>query len=110
MVEGSLLGLKYMGKDKGGKGGVVVNLASIAGLKPVDTLPVYCGTKHFVIAFSRSLGLPFHYDRTGVKIISLCPGATNTNLLPASIQSPLDIAPDIAQRLDVALKSLPLQE
>ncbi|KAF2899023.1 hypothetical protein ILUMI_07150 [Ignelater luminosus] len=110
LVEGSFLALKYMGKDKGGKGGVIVNMASIAGLKPADVLPVYCATKHFVVAFSRSLGLPYHYDRTGVRVLTLCPGATNTNLLPESLQHPLNYSKEIGERLDIALKNIPLQE
>jgi hypothetical protein len=34
VVRGTLLGLQYMGKDKGGKGGVMVNIASTLGLAP----------------------------------------------------------------------------
>jgi 15-hydroxyprostaglandin dehydrogenase (NAD) len=46
-----------MGKDEGGKGGVVVNMASIAGLRPTATFPVYVATKHAVIGLSRSFGV-----------------------------------------------------
>jgi 15-hydroxyprostaglandin dehydrogenase (NAD) len=46
-----------MGKDKGGKGGVVVNIASIAGLAPLAGTPVYVATKHAVIGLSRSFGV-----------------------------------------------------
>jgi len=45
VVRGTLLGLQYMGKDEGGKGGVVVNIASIAGLGPYAGSPVYVATK-----------------------------------------------------------------
>jgi len=57
VVRGTLLGFQYMGKDEGGKGGVVVNTASIAGLRPTATLPVYVATKHAVIGLSRSFGV-----------------------------------------------------
>jgi 15-hydroxyprostaglandin dehydrogenase (NAD) len=57
VVRGTLLGFQYMGKDKGGKGGVVVNIASILGLAPMAGCPVYAGTKHAVIGITRSFGV-----------------------------------------------------
>ena len=57
MVRGTLLGLQYMGKDEGGKGGVVVNMASGLGLTGSAALPVYAVTKHAVIGLSRSFGV-----------------------------------------------------
>ncbi|KAF2882134.1 hypothetical protein ILUMI_24056 [Ignelater luminosus] len=78
VVHGTLIGLQYMGKDNGGKGGVIINMASIFGLEGNTPTPVYAGTKHFVIGFSRSMGTPYYYDRTGVRVISICPGFTDT--------------------------------
>jgi short-subunit dehydrogenase len=49
-----------MGKDKGRKGGVVVNIASIVGLAPIAGCPVYAGTKHAVIGITRSFGVSVH--------------------------------------------------
>jgi short-subunit dehydrogenase len=46
-----------MGKDEGGKGGVVVNIASIAGLAPSAVCPVYVAKKHAVIGLTRSFGV-----------------------------------------------------
>ena len=46
-----------MGKDEGGKGGVVVNISSIAGLAPFECSPVYVATKHAVIGLTRSFGV-----------------------------------------------------
>jgi len=57
VVRGTLLGLQYMGEDEGGKGGVVVNMASIAGLEPNDVFPLYVATKHAVIGLTRSFGV-----------------------------------------------------
>ncbi|PNF31053.1 15-hydroxyprostaglandin dehydrogenase [NAD(+)] [Cryptotermes secundus] len=81
VVRGTLLGFQYMGKDKGGKGGVVVNIASILGLAPMAGCPVYVGTKHAVIGITRSFGLPYHLDRTGVRVLAMCPGVTDTPLI-----------------------------
>ncbi|PSN50763.1 hypothetical protein C0J52_05936 [Blattella germanica] len=81
VVRGTLLGLEYMGKDKGGKGGVIVNIASILGLQNIAGCPVYVGTKHAVVGISRSFGMPFHFDRTGVRVLTMCPGVTDTPLI-----------------------------
>jgi NAD(P)-dependent dehydrogenase (short-subunit alcohol dehydrogenase family) len=62
VVRGTLLGLQYMGKDKGGKGGVVVNIASILGLAPLSGSPVYVATKHAVIGLTRSFGVSTAYN------------------------------------------------
>lgn len=59
MIQGSFLAMDHMGKHKGGKGGTIVNIASIIALKVYPTLPVYCGSKHNVMAFSRSLQVNF---------------------------------------------------
>ena len=57
VVRGTLLGLQYMGKDETGKGGVVVNIASVVGLAPLAPSPVYVATKHAVIGLTRSFGV-----------------------------------------------------
>ncbi|XP_063219821.1 15-hydroxyprostaglandin dehydrogenase [NAD(+)]-like [Bacillus rossius redtenbacheri] len=84
LVRSTLLALDLMGKDKGGEGGVVVNIASVAGLSSVAPIPVYSATKSAVIGFSQSLGAPFHEARTGVRVLTLCPGVTHTSLVTDS--------------------------
>ena len=39
------------------KGGVVVNNASIAGLVPVELIPIYSGIKHGVLGLTKAFGL-----------------------------------------------------
>jgi len=51
-----------MGKDEGGKGGVVVNISSIAGLVPFAFSPVYVATKHAVIGLTRCFGVSTAYN------------------------------------------------
>jgi hypothetical protein len=46
VVRGTLLGLKYMGKDEGGKGGVVVNMASVASLTSSKSFPIYFAIRY----------------------------------------------------------------
>ncbi|XP_011496896.1 PREDICTED: 15-hydroxyprostaglandin dehydrogenase [NAD(+)]-like [Ceratosolen solmsi marchali] len=77
----NMMSVQQMGKDFGGKGGVIVNVASVLGLEAFPQLPIYSATNHAVIAFSRSYSLPYHYQRTGVRIIVLCQGLTESSML-----------------------------
>ncbi|XP_012284689.1 15-hydroxyprostaglandin dehydrogenase [NAD(+)] [Orussus abietinus] len=81
LIRCTLLGIQQMGKDSGGKGGVIVNVSSILGLDGIPQLPVHSATKHAVLSFSRSFAQPYHYQRTGVRIIVLCPGLTATPMM-----------------------------
>lgn len=56
VVLGSLMMIDRMGKHKGGKGGVIVNTASILGLKNIG-MPIYCSTKHAVVSFTRCMNV-----------------------------------------------------
>ncbi|XP_050308852.1 15-hydroxyprostaglandin dehydrogenase [NAD(+)]-like [Anthonomus grandis grandis] len=80
-VHGSLLGIKYMGKNNGNCGGTIVNTASILGLSGMAGCPCYTGTKHFVIGFSRSIGTKFWYNLTGIRFLTICPGVTMTPMI-----------------------------
>jgi short-subunit dehydrogenase len=58
-----------------GHGGVI-NLASTAAFQPVAKLAVYGATKAFVLNFSEALWAECH--GTGVRVLALCPGPTET--------------------------------
>jgi 15-hydroxyprostaglandin dehydrogenase (NAD) len=55
-----------MGKDEGGKGGVLVNMSSIGGLAPVAGCPIYVATKHAVIGLTRSFGVSTAYTNVNI--------------------------------------------
>lgn len=78
LVRATYLAMDLMGTHKGGKGGTLVNISSICGFKPFNAFPVYCGTKHAVIGFSRCVQRS--YDKTGVRVLVMCPGVTDTQL------------------------------
>ncbi|XP_050092318.1 alcohol dehydrogenase 1-like [Anopheles aquasalis] len=92
VINSSLLCLDLMSRSKGGKGGVIVNVASVAGLETIPFLPIYCASKHGVVSFSRSLGVPPIFASTGVKFVAICPGATRTKMFNHCMQIPIDIA------------------
>uniref|UniRef100_A0A182KC19 Alcohol dehydrogenase n=1 Tax=Anopheles christyi TaxID=43041 RepID=A0A182KC19_9DIPT len=80
VINSCLIALNLMSRAKGGKGGVIVNVASTAGLEPIPFLPTYCASKHGIIGFTRSLGVEPVYSETGVKFIIICPGGTRTRM------------------------------
>lgn len=58
-----------------GRGGVL-NVASTAGFQPIPTMAVYAATKAFVLSFTEALWAETR--RTGVRVVALCPGPTET--------------------------------
>lgn len=70
-----------MDKSKGGKGGIILNIASQAGLEPFPGIEGYCATKHAILGFHKALSFNDLYAVTGVAMITLCPGCTETPIL-----------------------------
>lgn len=85
MVCTASLAEQYMSKEKGGNGGILVNISQHIDIKFTAQLPVYYATKHAIIGLSQSLADPCHYEKTGIRILTLCPGLTETAL---TIDSP----------------------
>jgi meso-butanediol dehydrogenase / (S,S)-butanediol dehydrogenase / diacetyl reductase len=56
--------------------GVIVNVASTAGLRGGHTRPAYCAAKAGVVNLSRSLALDHGAD--GVRVTCVCPGLIDT--------------------------------
>lgn len=81
VVRGTYLALEYMKKENGGNGGVIVNVASMAGLGPLPVAPIYTATKHGVVGFSRAMAAVSKLSNYGVRINILCPWFVKTNLL-----------------------------
>ncbi|KAK0180242.1 hypothetical protein PV327_005907 [Microctonus hyperodae] len=79
LIQGTFMAIDLMGKHKGGKGGVVINIASMAAFGAYGKVPVYAATKHAVIGFTR--GIALNYETTGVAIKAMCPGATDTSII-----------------------------
>ncbi|XP_068084021.1 15-hydroxyprostaglandin dehydrogenase [NAD(+)] [Anabrus simplex] len=107
VARGTMLAMEHMDKNVNGKGGVVINIASVAGLQIMASCPIYVASKHAVIGLSRSYGMPFHFNRTGVRVLAVCPGVTDTPLL-ATARSLATSNSMVAERLKI-LDKLPHQ-
>ena len=58
------------------RSGAVINVASTAAFQPVAHMAVYAATKAFVLSFTEALWAEARPK--GVKVIAICPGATET--------------------------------
>lgn len=72
--------IPYMNKSNGGRGGMIVNIASVVGLEPCPCLAIYSASKHGVMGFTRSIADEFYYEKTGIAVMAICPGITRTGL------------------------------
>lgn len=61
-----------------GRGGNIINIASILGLRVQNQLPVYTASKAAVIQLTRSLALD--YARRGIRVNAICPGYFETDI------------------------------
>ncbi|KAJ8041618.1 15-hydroxyprostaglandin dehydrogenase [NAD(+)] [Holothuria leucospilota] len=87
VLRGTFLAKKYMDKKSGGKGGLVINVSSIAGLMYLPHFPVYCAAKHGVIGYSRSLAMPgaaSAFSPDNIRINVVCPSFADTPIFETS--------------------------
>ncbi|XP_068456619.1 15-hydroxyprostaglandin dehydrogenase [NAD(+)]-like [Clinocottus analis] len=83
VIKGSYVALEHMSKLNGGRGGFIINTASMAGLGPLPSCPVYTATKHGVIGFTRAMAAASEMSGYGVRFNALCPGFVQTDLFDA---------------------------
>jgi len=79
-IKGLLNGIKCVVSGmKERKKGCIINISSVAGIKNFDNHTVYCGTKFAVQAITE--GLRQELAPSNVKVVTICPGAVETELL-----------------------------
>lgn len=66
-------------------GGRIINIASMAGLKPLPQIGVYSMTKAAVVHMTRAMAL--EWGRFGINVNALCPGYIDTELNHAHWQT-----------------------
>jgi len=67
----------FLGEMQRRQQGAILNISSIAGFQPLPYLSTYAATKAFVLSFSEALWA--ENRSTGVKIMAVCPGPTESN-------------------------------
>ncbi|XP_040005709.1 15-hydroxyprostaglandin dehydrogenase [NAD(+)] [Xiphias gladius] len=80
VIRVTYLALEHMNKLTGGRGGVIVNTASMAGLGPLMSCPVYTATKHGVVGFTRAMAAASTVSGYGIRVNALCPSFVQTEL------------------------------
>jgi len=73
--------------------GNIINIASLAGLKPSGNNLSYSASKFAVVGMTKSAGL--EYGHKNIRINAVCPGYTHSSLLDQLLSS----RPDMEQRL-----------
>jgi NAD(P)-dependent dehydrogenase (short-subunit alcohol dehydrogenase family) len=69
------------------KRGVVLNIASIAGLIGESNLTAYSASKGALCAFTRALAV--EWARHGVRVLAIAPGYFHTELSAAALDEPV---------------------
>jgi NAD(P)-dependent dehydrogenase (short-subunit alcohol dehydrogenase family) len=77
-VDGVVFGVRRLARVQK-PGSAIVVTASLAGLTPIESDPIYAGTKHFVVGFVRSIAPQL--EALGIRINAVCPGVVDTPIL-----------------------------
>lgn len=95
----------YEAAARMGRGGVIVNIASLAGRIPMPGSAVYSATKAGVLAFSEALDAELAPQ--GIRVGSVLPSFTNTELIAGTEASglmkpiePADVAAAVVRMID----------
>lgn len=80
VFSGTLLGIKYMDKFKGLKGGHIINVSSILGLHVLPAIPAYNTSKAAIISMTRCFGSDLYLNRNGVRVNCILPDPIDTRL------------------------------
>jgi NAD(P)-dependent dehydrogenase (short-subunit alcohol dehydrogenase family) len=76
VIRATQLEVQFLRKQGGG--GVIVNTASMGGMVPMPTSPVYAAAKAGVIQFTRSLA---YLANEGIRVNAVCPTFTDTPMV-----------------------------
>lgn len=107
MMSIATLAVEYMSKEKGARGGILVNIAQNIDFRWTAQLPVYTATKYAIVGLSQSLAVKYDLNKTGIRILTLSPGLTETTL---TIDSPNKLLSRVMKADFVKnLEQLPIQ-
>ncbi|XP_055846513.1 alcohol dehydrogenase 1-like [Episyrphus balteatus] len=81
LINSTQIAVDLMTKTQTKRGGLIVNIASTAGLDPFPLAPVYGATKAGVVSFTRAMADEVNFSRHGISFINICPGITTTTFM-----------------------------
>merc|ERR1711990_201488 len=88
VMMGTYYAMERMSRMKGGRGGLIVNTASAAGLvfnqiqdREISDANSYFVAKHGVVTLTRMLANPKILEETGVRVVCICPSFADTNII-----------------------------
>lgn len=74
------LAVPRMDKEKGGQGGVIINISSMAGLYTFAGCPTYISSKHALAGYTGAIGKSLANRESGIRVVGICPGFVKTPL------------------------------
>jgi NAD(P)-dependent dehydrogenase (short-subunit alcohol dehydrogenase family) len=77
------------------RGGVIVNTASIAGIKGLPDRAAYTASKFAVVGLTRAMALD--HVKAGIRVNCVCPGTTDTPWIARRLREAKDPAAAMAQ-------------
>ncbi|GIX78771.1 15-hydroxyprostaglandin dehydrogenase [Caerostris darwini] len=92
VVNATKIAFELMNINNGGHGGHIISTASNAGLEIFPLGPVYAGTKHAIVGFTKSLGTGYHFRKTGITVNAICPGPVDTYMFRSFVSHSPDQA------------------
>ena len=86
-LKGVFLCAKHVIPHMLGRGGSIINTASVTGIVGVRNRAVYSATKGAVVALTRNMALD--YARQQIRVNCICPGFVRTPMAKALLQDPI---------------------
>ncbi|XP_076465867.1 15-hydroxyprostaglandin dehydrogenase [NAD(+)]-like [Babylonia areolata] len=85
VITGTNLAVEVMNKEKGGNGGVIINVASTAGVTSRGYMcPSYTASKFAVSGFTQCWSHNRYLTKMGLRFACLCPAFTDTEILSST--------------------------
>jgi short-subunit dehydrogenase len=104
----ALVSLAHTFLGKARIGDALINLSSVLAFLPMPSIGLYAATKALVSSFSESLW--YEQKASGVYVMGLCPGMTDTNFYRVAgggeLKAPEALIQTPAQVVEIALRAL----
>ena len=87
--------------------GVIVNVASVAGLNAFPMHAAYSASKHAVVGLTRTVAL--EAARVGVRVNAVCPGFTDTPMVAEGVEQMGQTINDLTRRIPARRLATPAE-